>query len=206
METYPDRDMKIALCLQSSMVAKQTAVKEMGIGEDLTFTLFGWQGENMSVISTMAKQFMAEDPEDRLQRVAVAATIQRKGWGCDSFSFVAEAYCSLDAARTTGKALSKAFTEPNSPVYECITVTHVDSEGITIATQPYRILVGKRVEWLQPLVNEKASGLRDAKYPAVLWQILKMEIEKSPYESETFFQVLADGLAEDGFFTQWTFD
>lgn len=206
VETYPERDMKIALCLQSSMVAKQTAVREMGIGEDLTFTLFGWDAEKMAVISTMAKQFMAEDPDDRLQRVAIAATIQRKGWGCDAFSFVAEAYCSLDAGKTAGKPLSKAFTEPDSPVYECLTVTHVDEEGITVATQPYRIHVGKRVEWLRPLVNEQASGLRDAKYPALLWQVLRMDIEKAPYESDTFYQVLAEGLESDGFFTQWTFD
>lgn len=206
MDVYPEREKKIALCLESSMVAKQTAVSEMGIGEDLTFTLFGWDGPRMAVISTMDKAFMTDEPDKRLERVAIAATVLRKGWGCDAFSFVAEAFCSLDASVTNGRPLPEVFVEPDSPVYECITVTHVDPGSVTIAAQPYQVKLGRRVEWLTPLVNDRAGGLRDAKYPALLLQVLKMDIERSPYDSDSFYSILANGLVEDGFYTQWVFE
>ena len=206
MESYPSAEGKIALCLQSSMIAKEYAVSEMGIGEDLTFSLFGWVGEDMKVIATLSQELMTEDPEKRLERVAVAATVLRKGWRCDSFCFLAEAFCSVDATQTAGKDLRSLFTKKNSPVYECLTVTHVDNHSVMLVTQPYKIGLGRKVEWLDTLVNDDAKGLRDAKYPAVLSAILQMEAESYPNPTEEFYEALAEGMAVDGFHLQWTFD
>lgn len=205
MEFYPSAEGKIALCLQSSMIAKEVAVQEMGIGEDLTFSLFGWVGDEMKVIATLSQQLMAEDPEKRFERVAVAATVLRKGWGCDALSFLAEAFCSMDAKQTAGKDLRTLFTKKGSPVHECLTVTHVDKHGVTLVTQPYRIGLGRKVEWLDTLMNEDAKGLRDAKYPAVLSAILGMDTDPFRDTSPEFYEALAEGMAIDGFHLQWTF-
>jgi hypothetical protein len=206
VELYPTKEMKIALCLQSGMIAKQTAVSELGIGEELTFSLVGWVADRMVAIASLAQEFMDEDPEKRLMRVAMAATIMRKGWGCDSLSFMAEAFCSMDYERTKGRDLRALFAQPGTPVMECLTVTHVDRSGVTMATQPYKIALGRKVEWLMPVMNSDPASLRNAKYPQVLSAILHMSIEKVPYDSEIFYQALADGLAEDGFHIQWTFE
>lgn len=197
----------MSLCLQSSMVAKEAAVQELGVGEDLTFSLFGWAGAEMRVIATLGRELMSEEPERRLELVAVAATVLRKGWQCDSFSFVAEAFCSVDAEATKGKDLRAMFTKRNSPVFECLTVTHVERNEIMLVTQPYEILLGRKVSWLQTLVNEDARGLRDAKYPSILAKILEMETDgyESP-DMEAFYEALAEGMAEDGFHLQWKFD
>lgn len=206
MDPYPDMEGKIALCLKSSMIAKEMAVSEMGVGEDLTFSLFGWQRENMKAIATLSQELMAEEPEKRLERVAVAATVLRKGWGCDSLSFVAEAFCSTDAEVTRGKDLRAMFTKAGSPVYECLTVTHVDRNSVMLVTQPYRVGLGRKVEWLDTLVNDDAKGLRDAKYPAILGAILHMDAEPFAGASDAFYEALAEGMAEDGFHVQWTFE
>lgn len=207
MEAYDSVESKMALCLQSSMIAKESAVSELGVGEDLTFSLFGWVGADMKVIATLSQELMTEPPEKRLERLAVAATVLRKGWGCDSLSFVAEAYCSTDAIATAGKDLRLLFTKANSPVFECLTVTHVDLRGVMLVTQPYRVGLGRKVEWLDTLVNLDAKGLRDAKYPAVLSAILQMETDgyHSP-DQDLFYEALAEGMALDGFHIQWTFD
>lgn len=207
MESYPSAEGKIALCLQSSMIAKEVAVAELGVGEDLTFSLFGWVGQDMRVIATLSQELMAEDPEKRFERVAVAATVLRKGWRCDALSFVAEAYCSTDATITAGKDLRAMFAKKNSPVFECLAVTHVDADGVMLITQPYRVGLGRKVEWLDTMVNSEARGLRDAKYPAILTAILEMETDgyESP-DQDLFYEALAEGMAQDGFHLQWTFD
>lgn len=207
VDSYPNMEGKIALCLESSMIAKEYAVSEMGVGEDLTFSIFGWAGENLRVIASLSQDMMGEDPEKRLERVAVCATVLRKGWGCDALSFVAEAFCSTDADATKGKDLRKMFIKPDSPVFECLTVTHVEPETVMLVSQPYKVLLGRKVEWLPTLVNSDAKGLRDAKYPAVLNAVLQLESNgyASP-DDEPFFEALAEGMAEDGFSVQWTFD
>ncbi len=207
MDAYPEVEGKIAICLQSSIVAKEMAVSELGVGEDLTFSLFGWLGQDMKVISTLSKEVMAEEPEKRLEKTALAATVMRKGWKCDSITFVAEAFCSLDQKATMGRDLRAMFAKPNSPVYECLTVTHVERGSVMLVTQPYKVGLGRKVEWMNTLVNLDAKGLRDAKYPAVFEEILKMEApDYDDVDIQAFHDALAEGMAKDGFYFQWTFD
>lgn len=207
VDAYPDVEGKIAICLQSSMVAKEMAVSELGVGEDLTFSLFGWLGQDMRVISTLSRELMAEEPEKRLEKTALAATVMRKGWQCDSITFVAEAFCSLDHEATRGKDLRALFARPNSPVHECLTVTHVEEDSVMLVTQPYRVGLGRKVEWMNPLLNLDAKGLRDARYPAIFEEILKMDApDYENIDIQEFHEALAEGMAKDGFYFQWTFD
>lgn len=206
MNEYSEMEVKIALCLQSGMMAKETAVKEYGVGEDLTFSLFAWKDDAICAIATMGYEYMREDPAKRLERISIAATILRKGWHVDEFTFLAEAFCSMDAARTKGKNLREAFLEPDSPVQECLTLTHITHDSAVLLTQPYSVGLGRKVEWHPLLRNLDTHGLRDSQYPFVLMKVLELEVEPIPENKTTFHRVLADGLESDGFAVQWTFE
>ena len=201
-----DRFDKIALCVESCKIAKNQAVKEFGIGEDLPFTIFGWNGAYLICVAQLSYEFMLDDPKERVGKTAFCATLLRRGWACDSFTFMAEGYASSDIERTKGRSLNEVFVEPDSPVDECLTFTHVDSEGPHLVIVPYRQEVGRRVVWSNAQFQKEAQGLRDAIYPSVFMEALKVEPDYDDYENHLTYQMtLVEGMAIAGFTVQFKF-
>lgn len=207
MNEYPTRDYKLALCLESGKTAKVTGIKEYGVGEDLTFSLFGWRGDRLAVIATMAPAFMNDTKPRRVKRVAQAAAILRRGWGIDEFVFMAEGFVSVDSERSAGRDLREVFIEEDSPVSECLTLTFITPIDYEVVTAPYHIGLGRVVEWGSLMRTRDSSSLRDAVYPAVIQKALEIPKEIEPHtHKNTYFRTLAAGLEKEGFGTQWDFD
>lgn len=199
MESQPKRIGKLALCASSCMLAKETLVKQEGVGEDLPFTLFGWIGSSLAIVAQLDQSLMKYEPDDRLQRVSFCASLFRMGWGVDSITFMAEAYCSTDPSKTESKPLDMLFANGHEYVRECLTFTHIDSDDPYLVLLPYKIGLGRAVEWLQPIPQKEVSGLRDSAYPVALRKSLELNVQELPDNPKKYYDFLMLGLTQKGF-------
>lgn len=206
MQSYPGRDSKLLLCLKSGIVAKEAAVEEFGIGEDLTFTLYGWKGDRLRLVGSLYAQHMKEPSEERARRIAIAGTVFRQGWGVDEIVFMAEGFVSTDATATTGKDLRQAYIDKVECVRECVTFTYINSDEFEVVSLPYSIGLGRAITWHDVLRSTSETQLRDSIYPKILQMALRLDAQPEPDDLETFHSVLGKGLQGDGFSVQWNFD
>ena len=170
-----------------------------GIGEDLPFTIFGWRNHFLIVVAQLDPGLMKLDPEDRLQRVSFCCNLFRMGWGVDGITFMAEAFCSTDPEKTRGHALDALYAQQEQAVQECLTFTHIDEEGASLVLVPYKLGLGRIVEWSEAVHQREASGLRDALYPLAISSALQQPIRERPDDEIDFFDTLIRGLSDKGF-------
>jgi len=176
MEEYVNDFAKMALALASAQLAKDTAVKEHGIGEDLNIHFMGWSEEDLIVVAQMKDEVVRNPQEDRFNRCKTICEILRRCWWVSSITMVSEGFCSLDASKTANYDLATAFTDTTMPVLECITVSHVtvDPGGavspVSMVAAPYTMKVGRVVEWKDVLVYPEITqkNIRQYKYPLML--------------------------------------
>lgn len=181
------------------MVAKDSLVEQEGIGEDLPFTLFGWQDSELVIVAQLDSGLMKVDPDDRLLRVSFCSSMLRMGWGVDSITFMAEAYCSTNPEKTKDQQLDFLFANGHEHVSECLTFTHIDENGPSLVLLPYKIALGRKIEWDAPIRQSEAKGLRDAAYPAAIAESLALTVHERPPDLEKYFSFLVDGLMSKGF-------
>lgn len=176
MEEYVNDYAKMALALASAQLAKDTAVKEHGIGEDISTHFMGWNEEDLIAVAQMKDTISRNSHEDRFLRCKTLCETLRKYWWITSITMVSEGYCSLDSSKTENYDLATAFTDTKMPVLECITVSHVtvDPSGavspVSMVAAPYSMKVGRIVEWRDVLVYPEITpkNLRQYKYPLML--------------------------------------
>ena len=65
MDSYLSDFKKMVLVVESLKEYKQTLVDEEGIGEDLTFNLFGWRGDQMVIVAQLSPAHM----DDKITRI-----------------------------------------------------------------------------------------------------------------------------------------
>lgn len=192
MQDYVDDIGKMALALTSGQMAKDEAVKERGIGEDVPVHFMGWVGASLAVICQMDDTLSGKDKNDRFIACAALCAALRQHWWITAVTMLSEGYCSLDRSTTQDMDLATAFADPTKPVVECLTVMHtsIDSEGsvapVSMVTAPYRVGLGRSVMWNEILVYPEVadSYIKNAKYPAMLKKSLMAEA--------------VDGLSQDG--------
>lgn len=195
MDSYLSDFKKMVLVVESLKEYKQTLVDEEGIGEDLTFNLFGWRADKMVVVAQLAPALM-EDKITRLRRIIAAATVFRTGFACDSLSFGAEGFCVVgDGEAVDGIPLRDQFAT-NPDVLECITVLQVGKD-VDMTAVPYRYDVGRKVVFGNPARNPEPE-----KFGVIAGSF--MDIVKMPVTSENigqpyFIEQLVVGLESFGF-------
>ncbi len=183
MQEYISEISKMALALTSGQMAKDEAVKEHGVGEELAVHFMGWTGDNLGIICQMGEALSKSSKEDRFAASMNLCSILKQYWWVTALTMVSEGYCSLDRAATEDQDLATAFTDPSKPVVECLTVMHaqMDDGGrvspVSMVAAPYRIGVGRNVMWNDILVYpEKAdSHIKNAKYPTMLRRALMVQ-------------------------------
>lgn len=199
MEDQPDKIGKLALCVSSCTLAKDEMVLQEGIGEDLPFTVFGWSDSTLIIVAQLDQSLMKTDPEDRLQRVSFCASLFRMGWGVDAITFVAEAFCSTNPDETRNQPLDLLFANGHESVSECLTFTHIDGNEPSLVMLPYKVGIGRKVEWGEAVHQREASGLRDAAYPAAIQESLALDVHDRPPDVDKYFDFLIYGLSSKGF-------
>jgi hypothetical protein len=196
---------KVIFVCDAASAAKELVVKDAGIGEDLTFGLYGWKDNYLTVLLQMKPEHMWADGQERFNKLTNAACILRQGWGIDEFTLVAEGYCSTDPEATRGVPLQQAFVKMDA-VRECLTFTHVNENETSIVTRPYRLGWPRKVEFQDDMYFPGESILRrkDAGIPAMLFRVIeRIEPEELPVDVDEFHKALGKGLYEQGFLAQW---
>lgn len=192
MDEYVNEISKIALALTSAQLAKETAIKEYGIGEEVATHFLGWQFGKLAIICQMRNDLHRADIQERFTQSKELCSILRKYWWVTSLSMVAEGYCSFDKNKTNGVNLAQAFLDKEMPVKECITVSHVsiDSDGHTnppaMVAAPYSAHVGRSLEWHESLVypQKPEKYLAQSKWPTMLHKTMKEDALPDINESQ----------------------
>jgi len=111
VDEYINEFSKMALALTSAQLAKETAVKEYGIGEEVATHFLGWQGPRLAIICQMRNDLYRADIQERFVQSRDLCSSLRKYWWISSLSMVAEGYCSFDKSKTSGLNLAEAFLD-----------------------------------------------------------------------------------------------
>lgn len=203
VDRHEDEASKIALCVNSCTLAKTEAVSEFGIGEELTFTVFGWLDSRLLVVAQLHPSHMKADPDLRLKKVYFCASLMRKAWGVDEITFAAEGYWSNDADSSRGRSLAEMFAAADQSVGECLTFLHVSKDESSLVVVPYRLVIGRKVEWGEAHKHDSNSGFRDSAYANALSEALEVEPEGPVPDQEIFDKAIIDGLIQQGFAVQY---
>ena len=197
---------KMALGLTSAQVAKNYIVEDFGIGEDLPFTFFFWQGGDLLFAAQMKREFMLLAVEDRLSHCGqMAALIASSFMNVSAITFVAEAFETLDKTRLDGRDLRTAFVEEKDLVRECLTITHCERNAVngelelTLASLPYEYNLGRSIEWGAPLgfVGGIDKVLKTSAVSRVLLGALSVEPEILTNDAD--IEALFSSLTANGF-------
>ena len=192
--------------------AKNWAVKSFGVGEELAMNLMGWRGDALVAVAQM--DLLWGDPSnhsERIERVAVTANTLRRGFGCDSFTLLGEGWISDNPDKTKGRDLVKAFADNDDGVNECLSILHVEeTEDVRVCAIPFRVKLGREVEYGPMMHSESSSMVRQTGYLDVLLGALSLPLEDllDDYrDPESLYVSLAMELADyPGFFLQYDFD
>lgn len=192
MDEYVNDFAKMALALTSAQLAKETAVTEYGIGEEVATHFLGWHKSQLIIVCQMRGDLFRADIQERFEQSKELCSILRHYWWVSSLTMVAEGYCSFDKDKTKGIELSKAFLDSNMPVKECITVSHVsiDSDGHVnppaMVASPYSTLIGKSIEWHETLVypRKPEKNMAQSKWPTMLYKAMAEGIYEDINEAQ----------------------
>lgn len=204
MDKYPSILDKLALTVESAKLAKSVIVKTEGIGEEINMNLVGWRDDEIFVVCQLT-QGAWDDRRDRTRKLLECAYLMRQGWQVSEVTLVAEAFCSTDAEATRGKDLRAVFAEQNSPVLECLSVSHIapDQDTIFVAI-PYICVAPRKVIYYNPVRHKGEGVLRDDVLPDGITRMIDREVSEkyiamSEEDLEATREAIADGLTEMGF-------
>ena len=199
---YPHRLDKLAIAVVSGTQAKEEVVKLFGIGEDLPMSIFFWKQNRMEVVLSAQHKVQKASPLERFKKITDAVSIVKKAWGIDAITMVAEGWVSTNPDATYGRELHVAYLDKDSPVKECLTVTHVENNEVTFIAKPYRQTWGRKVEWEDELYFPGETNVRgqDAMYPNLFAKILtNVDYVEPPTAAGEYFSTLERGLDDRGF-------
>jgi len=206
VNNYDDAMSKMALSLTSAQVAKNYIVEDFGIGEDLPFTFFFWQGGHLLMAAQMRRELMLLAVQDRLERCGhMAAKVSSSFPDVSAITFVAEAFETLDKSRLDGRELRAAFVEEKDLVRECLTITHCEQNRangqleLTLASLPYEYKLGRTIDWGAPLgfVGGVDKVLKTSAVSRVLLGALS--VERDIITNDADIEVFFSTLITDGF-------
>ena len=209
MEQYVNDFSKMALALTSAQMAKDDAVQEHGVGEEIAVHFLAWVDDALFAICQMNGETGKLDPDERFNRCKELCKILRRDLWCTAITMVSEGYCSLDSSKTNNMDLAAAFADPKLPVYECITITHVSIDEdtnhiapVSMVAAPFKMVAGRKVQWKEVLVYpEKAEQhTKQTRYPAMLRRVLQMNPNDAP--NDDIMSAAALGIANLGFVVQ----
>ena len=180
-------------------------VDEFGIGEELAMNILGWKNDQLVCVAQMDTSWPSTE-EERVKRTGDAYMVLKRGWLCDSFTVMAEGYVSKDKDRTQELDLVEAYVEGSNGVNECLTINYVDTSHVELCAVPFKVGLGRKVEWGPLVHSDDIDVLRNSEYVTIAQEVLGQEDLAVPEDTETFYLALAVGLHDNaGFFIQYDF-
>jgi hypothetical protein len=192
------------LAIESAMVAKRLTTIEDGIGEDLSFNLLAWRGDNLTAVCQLSASLMSEQPDVRMSRTIEVAILCRTGFEATAFTFIAEGYCAVDPTRIDPtRTLAEQFAT-NAAIRECLTITHIDGNEVRVASLPYTYKVGRLVEFDDAF--EHPSRETNNKFLTQLLDIIASDVPSVRIDDETWADMIADQISGFGFHVHHSID
>lgn len=202
---YPDPVSKISLTLSVGQSAKSHIVEEFGVGEELAMNILGWRDDRLVCVAQMDTSWPSSEDE-RLRRTGDTYMVLRRGWLCDSFTLMAEGYMSKDKETTQDLDLIEAYVDGSKGVNECLTINYVDESHVELCAVPFKVALGRKVEWGPLVHSDDIEVLRNSEYVTAAQEVLSQDALPIPDDAETFHLALAVGLHDNaGFFIQYDF-
>ena len=201
---FKERLDKVSLALMSTVEAKEQSVKDEGIGEDLAINLFCWEQDRLTLMLQARPVVQHSDADKRFTSISRVACIVRRGWGITAFTMASEGYISLEPEETKGIGLKQGFIDGRA-VKECLTVTHVEDNRVTMVVRPYTYTVPRKVVWDDDIYYPGRTLVRDqdGMYANMFDRVLNtVEIEQPPEDHTTFYDELSVGVLASGFYIQ----
>lgn len=207
---YPDSVAKMSFVMAVGRQAKEHLTEEFGVGEELAINIVGWRGEHLACLAQMDLNFgNPKDEEERSHRIHATSVMMRRGWGCDSFSILAEGWVSTNPEATRNKDLVKEYSKnPDSNIDECLSILHVEDDGdsIHVCALPFKLKSRNKIVYGTMLHAEGSQMLRNQNYVDVLIDALENQEVTETSDIESFRMALSMGIADDaGFFIQYDF-
>ena len=113
---------------------------------------------------------------------------------------------SKDKDETQDLDLIDAYVEGSKGVNECLTINYIDGEHIELCAVPFKIALGRKVEWGPLVHSDDIEVLRNSEYVTAAQEVLAQEVGNLPEDLETFHLALTVGLHDSaGFFIQYGF-
>lgn len=135
--------------LDAAKQTKSESVRSMGVGTDVLPCVFCF--DDTGVVESYA--ILIENDSSRTLNIALleAVAVMRRSWGCHAVVWAHESYTAPPSDDT--RTLVERFpTDPE--VEECITLLCVTIDGdAAYVVQPYKVGVGRRIEWAEPRVG-----------------------------------------------------
>lgn len=207
---YPDSVAKVSLVVAVGKQTKEHLLAEFGIGEQLPVSLMGWRGPYLKAIAQLDNSWGDPNDEDeKVWRIGVAADVLRRGWGCDSFSLLAEGWISNDPDYSKDKDLVDAYLEDKQGrVNECLSVVHIEEQGaeIHVCGLPFIVKTRKSFKWGTMLHSEGRETLRNNEYVDVIEAALLIDELPEWEDIEAARLAISMGVVEEaGVFINWKF-
>ncbi len=201
---FKERIDKVGLALMSTVEAKEQSVQAEGIGEDLAINMFCWEDDRLALMLQARPSIQNANMDERFDAITKVACIVRRGWGITAFTMASEGYISLKPEETKGMSLKRAFIEGKA-VKECLTVTHIENNRVTMVARPYSYTVPRKVVWDDDIYYPGRTLVRDqdGMYANMFDRVLTtIEVDEAPEDYDTFYDELSSGVLEAGFYIQ----
>jgi hypothetical protein len=205
VDNYSDSMSKMALALTSSQLAKNFMVEDFGIGEDLPFTFFFWEGGDLLFAVQLRKDRMSLPVSARISLCSDMCSALCSFWDVTAISFIAEGFETLDKTRLEGRELRQAFVEEHDLVRECLTVTHGERNFVnnqlemTLLSLPYHYEVGRTIDWGKPLGYTSGTDtiFKTSSISKMIFDAIDMDTFSEVTEEDA--QKLFQSISHDGF-------
>ena len=180
---------KISLACESAKVAKTFTTREEGIGEDLSYNIINWYGSLVTAIAQLRYVLIKSD--DRIIRVLEAVKAMRLGYCIDALTLVTEGYCAADPSKVNLNVPLRYQFVSNPDVLECLTVTHVEPDLITVMAIPYKYEVGRHVRFDDPIMYPE--GQATSEFVTTIQDLLRLEPDRQ-FTDDAFWR---DSVAQE---------
>ena len=201
---FKERIDKVGLALMSTVEAKEQSVQAEGIGEDLAINMFCWEDDRLALMLQARPSIQNANMDERFDAITKVACIVRRGWGITAFTMASEGYISLKPEETKGMSLKRAFIEGKA-VKECLTVTHIENNRVTMVARPYSYTVPRKVVWDDDIYYPGRTLVRDqdGMYANMFDRVItSVDVDETPEDYDTFYDELSNGVLELGFYIQ----
>lgn len=163
--------------------AKQVLVSRDGIGADITPVIIAYGAEDDELLGFAQISEPPKTAMDQYRKMTAACFLMRSTWQAKKIAVVIDGYVAIrtpEEEQPEAHELVARFAAGDASVQECLSIIcHTEDDVSHYMTLPYRIGLGKKVEWLEDTAYVEGAEPSGA-YAKMLHKIMT-EVEPLPF-------------------------